>query len=114
MNRVATFVCGAAVGGAAWLGMLCLPQSVAGPGDIQRGLPSSDSLITSTVNVADKHQQMTVVDPIRRTLAVYHIDSLTGKVSLRSVRNIFWDLEMAAFNTEDPQPQEIRGMMQQR
>jgi len=61
----------------------------------------------------ERYQQITVVDPQRRVLAVYQIEHATGKVSLKSVRQIAWDLEMAAFNTNDPQPADIRAMLGQ-
>jgi hypothetical protein len=49
------------------------------------------------------------VDPQHKSLAVYHVDLVTGKLALKSVRNVTWDLQMRDYNTEDPLPQDIRS-----
>jgi hypothetical protein len=36
-----------------------------------------------------------------------------GDITLKSVRNIHWDLQMVEFNTEAPLPREIRSMLDQ-
>ena len=64
--------------------------------------------------VGEKSQMLTVVDPRQRVLSVYHIDLTTGKITLKSVRNIQWDLQMAYLNNENPLPQEIRSLLEQR
>lgn len=51
---------------------------------------------------------LTVVDPQARAVAVYHLNRETGKIELKSVRNIRWDLAMSAFNSDSPLPEEIR------
>ncbi|MCA9133439.1 MAG: hypothetical protein KDA45_09805 [Planctomycetales bacterium] len=53
-------------------------------------------------------QQLTVVDVRGRSLAVYHIDPGNGKVQLKSVRNLAWDLQMEHFNGQSPLPSELR------
>ena len=45
-------------------------------------------------------QQITVVDPRGRSLAVYHVDRVTGGLTLKSVRNIAFDLQIEDFNSE--------------
>ena len=57
---------------------------------------------------------LTVVDPRQRVLCVYHIDLATGKIALKSVRNIQWDLQINDLNNENPLPQEIRSLLDQR
>lgn len=64
--------------------------------------------------VADNHQQLVVLDTNRHAMAVYHINLQTGEVALKSVRTIRWDLDMMGFNTDNPQPAEIRGMLEHR
>ena len=67
-------------------------------------------LIVVPMSLAEKGQQMlTVVDPRQRTLAVYQIDP-AGKIVLRSVRNITFDLQMEYYNNEGLLPREIRSM----
>jgi len=45
---------------------------------------------------------------------VYRVESATGKIELKSVRRIHWDLQMTNLNTEKPLPQEIRSLLEQR
>ncbi len=63
---------------------------------------------------AEGRQQITVIDPKQKVLAVYHVDRTTGAVSLRSVRNLQWDLLIEDFNSANPTPREIRALTQQR
>jgi hypothetical protein len=62
---------------------------------------------------ADGRQQITVIDPKQKVLAVYHVDRTTGAVSLRSVRNLQWDLLIEDFNSTNPTPREVRALTQQ-
>jgi len=71
-------------------------------------------LIVVPTPLGDKGQMLTVIDPRQRVLGVYHIDLATGKIALKSVRNIQWDLQMMYLNNENPLPQEIRSLLEQR
>ncbi len=71
-------------------------------------------LIVVPTPVGEKGQILTVIDPKLRVMSVYHIDLETGKIALRSVRNIQWDLQMLYLNNESPLPQEIRTLLEQR
>jgi hypothetical protein len=83
------------------------------PVGIERG-QTGDSLIALSCDTGDGRQQVTVVDPHSRALAVYHIDRASGAVQLRSVRNVQWDLQMEDFNSASPTPREIRNLAEQR
>lgn len=74
---------------------------------------TAEGLITLTTQTGDK-ERIVVVDPARRTMAVYQIDAETGVIALKSVRNIQWDLEMQMFNSEEPHPDQIRSMLHRR
>jgi hypothetical protein len=74
---------------------------------------NSEMVVIPTI-VGDKSQLLTVVDPRLRVLSVYHIDLATGMITLRSVRNIQWDLQMSYLNNEKPLPQEIRSLLEPR
>ncbi len=63
---------------------------------------------------ADNRQQLTVIDPQTRVMSVYHIDVTSGAITLKSVRNIHWDLQMSEFNGVSPLPREIRALLEQR
>ncbi|MGA2064622.1 MAG: hypothetical protein ABSG86_06625 [Thermoguttaceae bacterium] len=71
-------------------------------------------LIAIPTPLGDKGQLLTVIDPRQQVVSVYQVDLPSGKISLRSVRNIHWDLMMTDFNGERPLPQEIRLQLDQR
>jgi len=73
----------------------------------------TELIVVPTV-LGDKVQMLTVIDPRQRVLGVYHIDTATGKISLKSVRNIHWDLQIDHLNTDEPLPQQIRSMWEQK
>ncbi len=80
-------------------------------GVAERGQPGE--LLALSMDVEGR-QQVTVVDPRRQVMAVYHIDRNTGAINLRSVRNVQWDLVMEDFNSGSPTPREIRSIADQR
>ena len=71
---------------------------------------TADGLIAFTSPVSDKLQMLTVVDPHQHVVSVYHIDTHSGEIALKSVRNIHWDLQMSEFNGVSPLPREIRAL----
>lgn len=73
-------------------------------------VPPADGLIALTAEVSEGRQQLTVIDPRSRVIGVYHVQLSNGEISLKSVRNIHWDLQMTDFNGVRPLPQEIRSM----
>lgn len=77
------------------------------------GLPVSSGLVVHTSTSEDGGQHMIMVDPETRVMAVYHVDGTNGKVSLRSVRNLQWDLLIEEFNGGTPSPREIRKLLNQ-
>ena len=80
------------------------PERAAGGGE----------LIALSFDAGEGRQQITVVDPRGRTIAVYHVDRATGGLTLRSVRNIHWDLQIEDYNSASPTPREIRALSEQR
>jgi hypothetical protein len=114
----------AVLGSLVGIGLVTAAVGVAqqrGEGYSQRTAPAmsavaagnSEMVVLPTL-VGDKSQVLTVVDPRQRVLGVYHIDLATGVITLKSVRNIQWDLQMSDFNNEKPHPQEIRSMLEPR
>jgi hypothetical protein len=63
---------------------------------------------------SDSRQQVTLIDPRTRVMAVYHVDRATGALSLKSVRNVHWDLQIEDFNSANPTPREIRALTEPR
>jgi hypothetical protein len=83
----------------------------------QPGTPvygSGGELIAVPSPMGDKGQLLTVIDPRQQTMGVYWIEAGTGKITLRSVRNIRFDLMMMDFNGDNPLPREIRAQLEQR
>ncbi|MEE8452531.1 MAG: hypothetical protein V3R99_11475 [Thermoguttaceae bacterium] len=80
----------------------------------QQRIVAGDRLIAVPVVVEETGQLLTVSDPNGRVMSVYHIDSASGKIGLRSVRNIHWDLQMMDFDNEGLSPLEIRALLEQR
>jgi hypothetical protein len=69
----------------------------------------SSELITHVSGTDGPVLTATVVDPKQRVMAVYHVDRASGEISLKSVRNLTWDLQMIEFNSGNPLPQDIRN-----
>ena len=59
-------------------------------------------------------QPLVVLDPATRVMGIYHIDRATGQLSLKSVRNVHWDLQLEEFNSAVPTPREIRSLVERR
>jgi hypothetical protein len=71
-------------------------------------------LIVVPMTTGDKSQLLSIVDPRQRMLCVYRVDPTTGKIALKSARNLNWDLQMTYLNNEAPLPQEIQSLLEQR
>ena len=83
-------------------------------GAAARGQAGGGDLIVVPMTSGDKGQVLSIVDPRQRVLCVYRIDPATGKIALKSVRNLNWDLQMSYLNNEAPLPQEIQSLLEQR
>jgi hypothetical protein len=70
---------------------------------------STIAAIVSTL--PDGKQQTLLIDGERRVVSVYHIHPTTGEISLKSVRNFRYDLEMDEFGTSSPSPRDIKAML---
>lgn len=75
----------------------------------------SAGLITLSAAAADEQgqsvQQVTIIDPKTRVMAVYHVKTATGQIELKSVRKFDWDLQMEEFNPTVPLPREVRSQV---
>jgi hypothetical protein len=77
-------------------------------------LPGGGDLIVVPMTTGDKSQLLSIVDPRQRMLCVYRVDPTTGKIALKSARNLNWDLQMTYLNNEAPLPQEIQSLLEPR
>lgn len=76
--------------------------------------PAAD-LITLSAAAADEQgeqvQQVTIIDPKTRVMAVYHVKAKSGEIELKNVRKFDWDLQMEEFNAVSPLPREVRSQV---
>lgn len=70
-------------------------------------------LLALSHDAGDGRQQITLVDPRQRVMAVYHVDRATGGLQLKSVRNVQWDLTIEDYNSGSPAPRDIRALRDQ-
>ncbi len=83
-------------------------QPVAPTATYSSGTGRNDLITYCLPGEAGKPTALTIVDPIARRIAVYHVSRDSGEIQLKSVRNIAWDLGMEYFNGGNPLPEEIR------
>lgn len=74
----------------------------------------SGDMIALSTPTEQGRQLLTIVDSKQRTVAIYHVDEATGEITLRSVRQIEWDLKLSEFNSDSPLPGDIRRLLEQR
>lgn len=81
---------------------------------VQDVKPTAD-LITLSAAAADEQneqvQQVTIIDPKTRVMAVYHVKAKSGEIELKNVRKFDWDLQMEEFNAVSPLPREVRSQV---
>lgn len=75
-----------------------------------QAIPGS-TLAAIVTALPDGKQQALLIDGERRVFSVYHIHPTTGEISLKSVRNFRYDLEMDEFGTSSPSPRDIKAML---
>ena len=59
----------------------------------------------------DGRRLLIVIDPATRHAAVYHVDPASGSLTLKSVRDISWDLAVDEFNAQEPRPAVLKKML---
>lgn len=84
----------------------------ASPGVPQAAAAANSDLLVVSATLGDRIQQVTVIDSKQRVMSVYQIDVQTGRIALRSVRKIHWDLQMTEYNGESPLPREIQALLE--
>jgi len=74
--------------------------------------PATGPLWMSDSALDDGRRLLIVVDTISRHAAVYHVDPATGGLTLKSARDLSWDLTLDDFNAQDPKPAALRKMLE--
>jgi hypothetical protein len=99
----------AAVVVAAWIG------SLGGRSVAQRPAAAdpvgSTGLWISTGPLDESRRLLLVVDPQLKNAAVYHVDAAAGTLTLKSTRDISYDLLVGDFNAQAPKPAELKKML---
>ena len=85
-------------------GVFSAPRQVGGAGS-GGGLWISDSPLDNG------RRLILVVDQELRTMAVYHVDGGSGGVTLKSSRDVSWDLMVGDFNALPPKPADLKRML---
>jgi len=78
----------------------------AGSGD------QSGPLWTLATPLDDGRQMLLVVDQQNRTMAIYHVDPASGTLTLKSTRDVRWDLMVEDFNCQEPRPSALKKMLE--
>ena len=69
-------------------------------------------LWTLATPLDDGRQMLLVVDQQNRTMAIYHVDPASGGLTLKSTRDIRWDLMIEDFNCQEPRPAALKKMLE--
>ena len=87
---------------------LALAQGVAGPRASGRPATPAGALWISDSPLDDGRRLLVVVDAVNRHAALYHVDPHAGTLTLRSTRDMTWDLTLEDFNAQEPTPAALR------
>lgn len=71
----------------------------------------SGQLLVSSSPLPDARHMVLVVDPGTRHAAVYLVDP-DGTLTLKSVRDLSWDLMVGEFNAQEPKPAAVRKLLE--
>ena len=74
--------------------------------------PAGGPLWVSESPLEDGRRLLIVIDQSTRHAALYHVDTATGTLALRSTRDLTWDLMVGDFNAQEPRPAALQKMLQ--
>ncbi len=72
----------------------------------------SGPLWISESRLDETRRLLVVIDEVGRHAALYHVDAAAGTLTLKSTRDISWDLSVGDFNAQEPRPAAIQRMLQ--
>lgn len=105
-SPTAAFAWGVTVAAAAMLAANALTATGQRP-----AAASGGPLVVSTGPLPDARQMVVVVDPGSRHAAVYMVDH-EGMLTLKSARDLTWDLMVGEFNAQEPKPGAMRKLLE--
>ena len=75
------------------------------------GEGAGQPLWISATPLDDGRQLLLIIDPQLKNAAIYHVDG-AGSLTLRSTRNIAWDLLVPEYNAQEPRPATLKKMLE--
>ena len=69
-------------------------------------------LWTLATPLEDGRQMLLVIDQQNRAMAIYHVDPANGTLTLKSTRDVRWDLMVEDFNCQEPRPAALKKMLE--
>ena len=75
---------------------------------------SDERLATLKGPTVEGQQLIVLIDNQQQTMGSYFVDTKSGQISLRCVRNFRWDLQMSEFNGSEPSPEKIQALLRSR
>ena len=105
-----------------WSGAGGRPLEAQTPGNSRQGSQHATTqwgqqggdLIALSHRLENGDLQVVLVDGHSRVMSVYHVTAADGAITLKSVRNVRWDLLMEEYNGAKPYPREIRALLDRR
>ena len=94
---------------AAWLGFTGGETAAQRPAGAETA-PGA-GLWISTGPLDEARRLLLVVDPQLKNAAVYHVDAAAGTLTLKSTRDISYDLMVGDFNAQAPKPADLEKML---
>lgn len=73
-------------------------------------IAAENGMIAINLGGDDLQQQVGLVDTEAQRMLVYHVDRVSGAITLKSVRNFTYDLLIDDFNGRDPLPNKVRNL----
>ncbi|MEI7782537.1 MAG: hypothetical protein WCJ18_11515 [Planctomycetota bacterium] len=93
-------------------GGLLLAQRPVRPSPPGGAANAAGQLWISATPLDDQRQLLIVIDPVLKNAAVYHVDGGSGTLTLKSSRDINWDLMVGDFNAREPKPSALKKMLE--
>ena len=76
------------------------------------GENAADPMWVRTFPLDESRHALLIVDPILRHVAIYHVDTVAGTLTLKSSRDISGDLRLGDFNAKDTKPATLQKMLE--
>jgi hypothetical protein len=96
-------------------GLAILGGGLSPTGELQAQRPAppvAGPLWIADSSLDDGRRLLIVVDTGSRHAAVYHVDAASGSLTLKSARDLSWDLTLGDFNAQEPKPAALKKLLE--